>query len=165
MHISFTATGLSENQSRINIVAQASGNMAPAYRAVGEYLLDQARKRIEMGGDPPWAPTQYPSNLHPILRKTGKLINSLNPGNMVITTSGVILGESLPPYAAFLQQGTVGSKGRGNLRALSTVRKLRSNSQRGIPPRKFLYVSPADRKYIKALLRHYVLTGEILNAA
>jgi phage gpG-like protein len=166
MHISFAVTGLSDFKSEIDIIAKTSGDMTPVWRAVGVYLLDQARKRIMMGGDPPWAPTQYPSNLHPMLRKTGTLFNALNPGNMTVLSNGIQLGQGLPPYAKFLQGGTAGGASKkGSLRSYSTMKKLRSSGKTGIPPRKFLYVSPADRIFIQTMIKHYLVTGEILEAA
>ena len=110
-------------------------------------VLDEAKRQIEIGGDPPWAPTKPPSNRHHILIWKGTLLSSLsatNAGSVKWESDSRVQAGTPLAYAGYLQGGTRYMPGRPFLSPTidkpnpALVEKMRAVAQaffaRGVDP-------------------------------
>lgn len=128
-------------------------------------VLKFAQQNIAVGG-PGWAPNISGT---PLLRRTGRLINSLalgGDGNIDdISGMSIRVGTSVP-YAAWLQDGTGVYVGHGpirprNARALAFEvggAVMMRKSVKGVPSRPFLYITDPVAQRVIGVWQSYLLT-------
>ena len=112
---------------------QAMADLSDFYNKHAAPILRRDIEDIfQRGGSPKWTPRkpQNPPVTHPLLRRTGRLYNSLSkPGGeniMRVTKSEVVFGTSVP-YANYLEEGTKRMPARP---ILKTVAKSRRGAQK-----------------------------------
>ena len=90
---------------------------------------------FQRGGSPRWSPRkpQTPPVTHPLLRRTGRLYNSLTkPGGeniFRVTKSNLVFGTSVP-YARYLEEGTKRMPARPILKTVASSRRGAQKSVR-----------------------------------
>lgn len=174
----------SDLREALQKLAKATGDLKPALRGIGEFLMESTQGRIKAGGpDPdgkPWAPLS-PAYLlvkkgPGTLRESGQLMDTLHW--QLIGDTGVAVGSS-KVYAAIQQLGgTVKHKARiqenahrddGRFLSKSSAKRRKTVYQISlshigahaitIPARPYLGVSQADRAILLAKLRAYLLAA------
>lgn len=150
LKLKINISGLDEEIQKYVKAEERLSNLAPLWEALMREELFQAQRRIDEGGDPPWLPTKYPSNEHPMLKRTGRLYQSLDPNQPItVTSSGASFVDDVF-YAKFMQFGTAG-------------RELKGGGRTGeIASREFLYIDDNDEAFIEDAVYEYVTYGTYL---
>ena len=138
-------------------VKKRSSDFTPVMTTFLRRQLKNAAARIRAGGDPPWKPSEYHLN-HPLLQRTGRLLNSLSNYNNVTVTDNNSAQATIPvPYAPYQQFGysklrTFASGGR-----LGKLRRVAAGG--GLPARPFFYITEKDVDTAVAEAGNFILWG------
>lgn len=171
MSLQIRMTGLAELRARINAMKERAANIEPALKRAGMVVLKAAKDHIKSGaGDQgPWPPNITGT---PLLRRTGRLWNSLSVGGSdslyEVSGSSVRVGTNVP-YARWLQEGTGIYAGRGRIypkhAKVLAWDGIVVRSIKGTPPRRYLYIDDAQAKVIRAVFSSYILCGDVATVA
>lgn len=169
MPYNIKVTGLSSLRRRVAALRARAQDTQTGLKRMGLVVLKAARERIKAGGYGDWAPN---SGGNPLLRRSGRLINSLTVGDpdndYEANGSTMSVGTNLK-YAGYVQRGTgiYGPSGQpltstlpgGFLRfAIGGVVFYR-RSIKGSPQRPFLFVDGDTKDAAINAYRKYVLGG------
>lgn len=159
-----TLQGVTELRARIAGIRGRLANFGPGLMRAALVVLKFAQQNIAVGG-PGWAPNLSGT---PLLRRTGRLINSLalgGDGNVDdINGMSIRVGTNVP-YAKWLQDGTGVYAGHGpirprNGRALafeSGGQTFVRRSVKGVPSRPYLYITDPVAQRVMAVWQSFLL--------
>jgi phage gpG-like protein len=174
--------GIAELRARVDGIIERTRNLSPGLLRAGVIALDGAKEHIEEGG-PGW-----PANISgtPLLRKTGRLFNSLTAqsgGDTILRVDAdVVEAGTNVNYARLLQGGTgiYGERGQrirpnheavGNAAETGIFHEGRSpalsftlggkrvfySSIKGTPKRRFLYIDEKIAASVRASFAEYIM--------
>ncbi len=163
-------SGLAALKARVQAIRAQTQDLAPAFLRASMVLLASAQYRIRSKNGGAWPPEAIPNSQGTLLNRTGALMRSLTIGaygNLYTTIDGgVRVGTNLRTpddsysIGEIMQYGTGPIKPKGKFLAFEiNGHKIFSRGTKGIPPRRFLFVSDQDAEKAKNVFASYVMRG------
>jgi len=140
--INVDVLGANQVTTALNKLLKQSDNLEPAFRDIGEYLLESTQQRFidqQAPDGTPWEPLSPNTLRHKkrpdrVLTETGTLADTLN---YQLGANQLMLGSNME-YAATHQFGREGD---------------------GIPARPFLGIAPFEHKEILTILQDHLMSA------
>jgi phage gpG-like protein len=148
VHVSISIFGEEQIERELLRVAHRGTNMKPAFRAIFDRLMDiEEEQFLSEGarGGHPWAPRQDPTDITPLLYKTGDLFESLTSPHS--SNNETIMTDD---WAVFRVTGDPGEYGAYHQSGTSKM-----------PARPPFQLTSLDREEFVKIMQRYVMTGEI----